>query len=93
MVKRINERRQLVRLAEQLGVSRDWHEPDNQEVTVKVHGHDFDNAGFWGRNRDGSLHTYGEGRQELWVEVFKDGQPVAEVNLATLFAIAAGMDD
>lgn len=92
MAQRINERRQLVALAKRLGVRRDWHEPDEQEVTAKFHGDDFDNAGFWGTYK-GGLHTFGEGRQEMWIELFKDGEPVAEINLATLLAIAAGMDD
>lgn len=90
--KRINEARQLRALAKQLGVRANWHEPDEREVTAVVHGTDLDNAGFWGHNSDGSLDTYGEGRQEIWVELFQDGKPVAEINLATLLAFATGYE-
>ena len=34
----IHERQQLVALAKQLKVRPDWHEPDEQEVTVRVKG-------------------------------------------------------
>jgi hypothetical protein len=89
---RIHERRELQALAARLRVRPDWHEPDEQEVTAIVWGDDFDNAGFWGHNPDGSLDTYGDGRQEFWVELSKDGQPVAEINLATLLAWASETD-
>jgi hypothetical protein len=93
-VRRINEARQLRRLARELRVRGNWHEPDEQGVTAVVHGTDFDNAGFWGRNKDGSLDTFGDPpKQEIWVELLKDGEPVAEVNLATLFAMATGHDE
>jgi hypothetical protein len=85
---RINERSELQALARELGVRKDWHEPDEQGVTARVLGDDFDNAGFWGTYKD-ELVTYGEGKQELWVEISKDGKPVAEINLATLLAIAS----
>jgi hypothetical protein len=91
MAKRINSRDQLVRLARELGVRDNWHEPDEQEVTVKVRGDSFDNAGFWGRYK-GELNTFGDGQQEVWVELLKDGEPVAEINLATLFAFATGYE-
>jgi hypothetical protein len=81
---------QMRRLARKLGVRPDWHEPDEQEVTVKVHGDDFDNAGFWGHDSRGGLDTYGDGRQEIWVEIFQNDKPVAEINLATLLAMASG---
>lgn len=90
--KRIDEARQLRRLARELGVRSDWHEPDEQGLTVKVHGDDFDNAGFWGHRDRGELFTFGAGRQEIWVELFKDGEPVAEINLATLLAMACGQE-
>jgi len=92
MTKRINFADQLRRLARELGVRDNWHEPDEQGVDVVVRGGNFDNAGFWGRNKDGSLDTFGDGQQEIWVELFKDGKPVAEINLATLFAMATGYE-
>jgi hypothetical protein len=91
MAQRINTRKELAELARKLRVRTDWHEPDEQEVTAKVHGDDFDNAGFWGHYK-GELDTFGDGRQEMWVELFQDGQPVAEINLATLLAFATGYE-
>lgn len=91
--KRINEAQQLRSLAWYLRVRDNWHEPDEQGLTAVVHGTDFDNAGFWGHDRDGSLSTYGDPpRQEIWVELFKNGVPVAEINLATLLAFATGYE-
>lgn len=88
---RTDTRAQLQHLAHTLGVRRNWHEPDEQEVTAAVHGTDLDNAGFWGHDGHGKLVTYGDPpRQELWVELFRDGEPVAEINLATLLAFATG---
>jgi hypothetical protein len=89
--RKIDEARQLRQLARELGVRSDWHEPDGQGLTAKVHGTDFDNAGFWGHWK-GELNTYGEGRQEIWIELLKDGEPVAEINLATLLAMACGQE-
>lgn len=80
-MKRISKRNDLVKLARQLKVRPDWHEPDEQEVTATMHGQTFNNAGFWGI---GSNHKW-----EMYVTLYKDGKPVAEVNLATLFAWAA----
>jgi hypothetical protein len=90
---RVTTRKQLENIAAVLGVRPDWHEPDEQQVTIQVHGTDFDNAGFWGHDPRGELATYGEGRQELWIELSRDGKPVAEVNLATLLAWATGLED
>ena|ERR1700760_443278 len=91
---KIQTRGQLQELAARLRVRPDWHEPNEQNVTAEVHGTpgDLDNAGFWGHDRDGNLDTYGKGRQELWVEIFADGKPVAEINLACLLAWASERD-
>ena len=91
MAKRIDTRKELTDLARELRVRDNWHEPDEQEVTARVHGDSFDNAGFWGHWK-GELDTFGDGQQEMWVELFKDGQPVAEINLATLLAFATGYE-
>jgi hypothetical protein len=88
---RIDTRGQLRELAARLGVRKDWHEPDEQKLTAVAHGDDFDNCGFWGHWK-GELNTFGEGRQEMWIELRQDGQPVAEINLATLLAWAAEQD-
>lgn len=86
-MKRIRSRDELRELASELGVRRDWHEPDEQEVTATTHGVSFDNAGFWGETFRSSF----DGREftEQYVVLHKGGTPVAAVNLATLFAWAA----
>ena len=96
---RINNLEQLQELANKLGVRHNWHEPDEQNVTVEVRGHSFDNAGFWGLNREAEilsksakdLKEYGtcySDYVEIYVLIKKDKQVVAEINLATLFALA-----
>lgn len=84
---RIDHLDQLQEVAALLGVGGDWHEPDNAEVTAKVDGHCFDNAGFWP-----SWHVSDAIRDnqssELCVILYKEGEPRAMINLATLFAIA-----
>lgn len=91
MTLRINFPSQLKRLARDLRVRPDWHEPDEQELTAKFHGTDFDNAGFWGTYK-GELRTFRDNKQEMWIELFKDGKLVAEINLATLLAMACGYE-
>jgi len=83
----INSREQLLKLKRDLGVRTDWHEPDEQDVTARVFGVDFDNAGFWGP----SLAPYSQ-YAEQHVVLYKEGEPVAAVNLATLFAWATGLE-
>lgn len=80
---RIIERDRLAKVADELGVRLNWHEPDEQLVTAEVRGKSFDNAGFWGQEGPA-----GEDYEELHVVVSKDGQPRFTVNLATLFAWA-----
>ncbi len=90
---RVDTRSQLRKVARALCVRENWHEPDEQGVTVRVHGSDFDNAGFWGYGSDGKPVAYGDpARQELWIELIQDGRPVAAVNLATLLAFATGWE-
>lgn len=86
---RVRTRGELHRAAEILGVRPDWHEPDEQGVTVQVLGTRFDNAGFWGME---FLDEHAADRAELFVVLIKDGRPVAEVNLATLLAWATGLE-
>ena len=95
-IRRINSRDNLVALANELGVRRDWHEPDEQGVTAEVRGKSFDNAGFWGIKDEAEFLTrHGHGgvsAVEMYVTLYKDGEPVAEVDLATLFAFATGYE-
>lgn len=83
---RIHTREQLVELARRLGVRPDWHEPDEQGVTVHVEGVSFDNAGFWPtEDRPFAAPEL----IETHVAVRRGGETVAYVNLATLFAWAS----
>lgn len=86
---RIHYRADLQEAAELLGVRPDWHEPDEQEVTALIGGHCFDNAGFWPENTC-SQELQDIEATEIYVELRKEGRPVAIVNLATLFAMACG---
>lgn len=86
-MKRINSRAELVKLADELGMRPDWHEPDERNVTAEVYGMSFDNAGFWADGR-----SDGKRYEEMYVELRRDGKPVAAVNLATLFAWATGFE-
>ncbi len=68
-----------------LQVRDSWHEPDEQDVKAKVTGKTFDNAGF--PDKIDSV------RPELNVVLYKGKEPVARINLATLFAYATGYRD
>lgn len=93
-IEHINNRAQLVELARRLGVRRDWHEPDEREVTAKVFGENFDNAGFWGSHeKDANYAGAYMPSHEMFVQIRVEGYPVAEVNLATLCAWACGYED
>ena len=89
-IQRVNKQGDLVELAARLGVRPDWHEPDEQGITALVSGHSFDNAGFWG-TETGGLPPTAEEMSVVLCQVTNSGLvPVAEVNLATLFAWACG---
>jgi hypothetical protein len=95
MIKRIETKAELRRLAAELHMRADWHEPEEQGVTAEVRGKNFDNAGFWGyswRTRP-EVYQLPEDHPdlasgEIYVTLYKEDKPVAEVNLATLFALA-----
>lgn len=79
----ITDRAELQDIARKLGVRADWHEPDEQGVTARVTGYQFDNAGPYGG-------------PDIWVELWRKNpdrlisfdRRECGVNLATLFAIA-----
>ena len=80
---------ELAALAQRLGLRPDWHEPDEQNVSVRMVGAGFDNA-------MGPEFLKGRTEQELKDPMFElsviiehDGKPVAAVNLATLLAWGA----
>lgn len=87
-MKRINNARELRTVADELGVRSDWHEPDEQDVDVRIEGEHFDNAGAW---PEGSLKGgyTGNWRGEYCVVLTQDGKDVAVVNLASLLAMAS----
>lgn len=82
-IETINYKEELVVLAKRLGLRKDWHEPDEQGISAKAFGTCFDNAGFWGLQDEGEIIN-----DEMFIVLYEDEIPVAEINLATLFAIA-----
>jgi len=97
---RITSRTELIELARVLGVRSDWHEPDEQDLGATVGGVSFDNAGFWPPRGDasdpppeaGELHVV-LWRTEVIAGITYHVEPLAAVNLATLFSWATGHDD
>jgi hypothetical protein len=100
-MKLIHTRAELVQLARELRVRVDWHEPDEQGVTAKVFGENFDNAGFWPlaeAYRHGDIKP-DERSVEMYVVIYQDKSgggydrpepvAVAAVNLATLLGWAS----
>lgn len=88
MIKRIEHRQDLRDLAKEIGISPDWHEPDEVEIGAVVNGTSFDNAGFW-PNPKARLENGSDGIEEIHVVLHKGIEPIAVVNLATLFSWAA----
>lgn len=94
VITRVDNLRRLTEVAAMLGVKPDWHEPDEQDVTAHVFGQSFDNAGTWPfdptRPADTAVGSLNSEGLEMYVELRKEGLPVAHINLATLFAMACG---
>jgi hypothetical protein len=95
-VQRINTREELRELQRDLKLRPDWHEPDEKDITARYgHGQAFDNAGWWGDDAMRYLmrsHTLTEAvnTAEMSIIICHAGYPIAEINLATLFAFACG---
>lgn len=89
----VTTRAGLLAVMRDLGVGPDWHEPDQVGVSAQVYGERFDNSGFWGGEVPDGAMGYAPSSVELHVTLSKGGNPVAEVNLATLFAWATGYED
>lgn len=83
----IDTQADLKRLAKDLGVRDDWHEPDEEGVDAVVRGNSFDNAGFW---PEGISLERGRKLLEKHVVIKQNGKEVAVINLATLLAMASG---
>lgn len=91
---RIRNLRQLKELSAELGMG-DWHEPDERNITAVFDGSNFDNAGHW-------PGEHGQPSLEMCVLLYRSkevngrtetvGEPIAAVNLATLFAWATGTE-
>lgn len=75
----INSPSDLDDFAHEYGLREDWHEPDEQDISVSFSGTSFDNA-------------FGAGGNEKCVHLKHEGREVAVVNLANLFAWAATGD-
>ena len=73
----------LQEFAKTYGLRKDWHEPDEQDVTAVVTGCHLDNAK--GEHQAGMEPQY----HELVVHLAVNGSYKLSVNLATLLAIAA----
>ena len=82
MLRRITTKAEIIALARELQMRSDWHEPDEVGVSAETRGTSFDNAGFWPEYGNMSI-------VEQHVILKKDGEPVAAVNLATLFSWAS----
>lgn len=95
-MKVINTRAELAALAKELGLRPDWHEPDNQSVTAVFGGDSFDNAMPPGHSYGGTAQPHAEMHITLYRTEWNNAlgrdlpvEPLAVVNLATLFAWAA----
>jgi hypothetical protein len=83
-MKRINSVDDLLTFAEENKLRRDWHEPDEQEVSARIIGDHLDNA--MGPTTVGNCGEFN-------VILTKGGVDRAVVNLATLLAWAThGVD-
>lgn len=82
-MKNITSRKGFLELKKSLGVRDDWHEPDEQEVTVDMvkgsKAYRFDNAFC--------------NEREHHIIIMKNNKPVASVNLALLCSWASGLKD
>ena len=90
-MKLINSAKELNELAKELGVRLDWHEPDEQEVNVRIIGSHLDNAMGADPDADEKVDVshYPDGTLhwgEYNVVITKEGKDVAVVNLAELLA-------
>lgn len=87
-MQRIGNARELRKLADKLGVRKDWHEPGEQELTARIEGESFDNTGIWPPSEVRTPGWSGE----LCVILSRDGEDIAVVNLADLLAMASYPD-
>jgi len=84
IIRHITKQDELQQLALDLGVREDWHEPDEQDLTLEFSGKLFDNSGIWGHKV-----AIAPDSLEQYVTIRKKDMPVAEINMATLLAWAS----
>ena len=76
-IEEVYTKKRLLELTKKLEVWDDWHESDEQGLSILMTGKDFDNAGCEG---------------EIKVVIMKEGIPEFGINLATLLAFATGYE-
>lgn len=81
----VNSPEDLAALAQTLRVRPDWHEPDEQEVDVRIRGNHLDNA------MGSTMRDIGDDNEagEYNIVITREGRDVAVVNLATLLSWGA----
>lgn len=93
-MRQIHTREQFQEFGREIGMRHDWHEPDERDITARVEGMSFDNAGTWPTQLGlpeiaTELHVIFS-RSEVKAGVRIPTEDLAAVNLATLCAWAAG---
>jgi len=87
-MKNITSKKEFLELKKSLGVRDDWHEPDEQGVTVNMIMGSKSHCCF----QDGFDNAFCNER-EHHIIIMKNSKPVASVNLALLCAWASGLKD
>jgi hypothetical protein len=95
-MQRITTLAELAAFAAEQGLRPDWHEPDERDITARVAGVNFDNAGYWPARRPGDAESPGLELHIIFSRTAwapEASEPVvtedlACVNLATLCAWA-----
>ena len=85
----IRDAEQLAALADRLGLRRDWHEPDEQEVSARLVGTHLDNAMGPGFIRGKSDTELEDPMTEFYAIIEHDGEQVAAVSICSLLAWAS----
>lgn len=84
-------RAKLKLFANLVGLRDDWHEPDVQGVSAVMVGRVFDNAhGDDGLARPAAREGLDH---EKCIELRVNGKAICRVNLATVLALAAGLEE
>jgi hypothetical protein len=90
----INSQSALIALRDSMGVRTDWHEPDEQEVSVSIVSTKYVGNSTYNltetkvRNFD---NAYGD-KTEAHIVIYKNGCVAGKLNLAYLLSLACGND-